>query len=66
MQTKICSECNIEKPISEFYKDKCCLFGVRSKCKECDKKKHHERYQNNREQIILRITILEYESKERK
>ena len=52
MQEKTCTECGITKPINEFYKDDKCLYGVRSKCKECDKKRHVNRYQNNRDEII--------------
>lgn len=35
---KICTKCGIEKPISEFYKDKYHKDGLRSSCKECDRK----------------------------
>jgi len=36
-QTKICSNCKIEKPISKFYKSKIQRFGVRSICIKCGK-----------------------------
>lgn len=52
MQEKTCTECGITKPIIEFYKDDKCLYGVRSKCKECEKKRHANRYKNNRDEII--------------
>lgn len=41
-QTKICSCCNIEKPLSEFFKAKSGKFGVRSDCKVCKVKKRRE------------------------
>jgi len=35
MQTKICTKCNIEKEITEFYSEKSGKFGVKALCKEC-------------------------------
>ncbi len=35
MKTKICTNCNIEKELSEFSKHKKCKYGVRSECKIC-------------------------------
>ena len=34
-QTKTCSTCGIEKPITEFYKQKDHLYGVTHLCKGC-------------------------------
>ena len=34
----ICSKCNIEKPLSDFYKRKDTKFGVRKDCKTCANK----------------------------
>lgn len=36
--TKICTKCNIEKSLSEFYKYKKGRFGVVARCKQCIKK----------------------------
>jgi len=36
---KACSECTTTKPIDEFYKDKVCVDGHSSICKECKTKK---------------------------
>ena len=36
---KICTECKIEKPKSEFYRTKGKNKGLRSGCKECDSKR---------------------------
>jgi len=35
--TKICTECDTEKPLNNFTKDKNGKYGVKSKCKECIK-----------------------------
>ena len=40
--TKTCSKCKIEKPLSEFYKDKNASDGLRNPCKTCDKKTSSE------------------------
>lgn len=37
MQTKICTECQEEKELAEFTKQKAGKYGVTSKCKECMK-----------------------------
>ena len=33
--TKICTKCNTEKLLDNFFKDKNGKYGVKSKCKEC-------------------------------
>ena len=35
MEKKVCKECNQEKVLSEFVKDKQCVDGYRNTCKEC-------------------------------
>ena len=35
MDMKVCGQCNLNKPVSEFHKDKTMKFGLKSKCKEC-------------------------------
>src|SRR5690625_7483955 len=37
---KTCSKCNVEKPLSEFHKEKKGKLGVRAECKKCTKKRH--------------------------
>lgn len=37
--TKVCSSCGIEKKLSLFYKEKKSKDGLRSCCKDCDKKR---------------------------
>jgi hypothetical protein len=38
---KKCTKCGVEKPLSEFYKDKSRPSGQRNSCKSCDKLKSH-------------------------
>ena len=35
MQTKLCSKCQIEKPVSDFYKKERGKYGVAGYCKNC-------------------------------
>ena len=48
---KRCTKCGVEKPFSEFHKDKRTKTGLRSKCNSCRKECSHRYYQNNREKI---------------
>lgn len=52
METKICSKCKIEKPISEFrWKNK--AKGImHSQCKECQKAQEKVHYQESKERQI--------------
>ena len=53
MQTKICTKCKEEKPISEFVKNKKGKYGVRSVCKNCTKKimkKYNGKYKEQQKQ----------------
>jgi len=38
---KKCTKCGIEKPLSEYYKDRSRKSGIRNSCKTCDKLKSH-------------------------
>lgn len=49
----VCSHCGIDKPLSEFYKDKSVKSGHMSKCKECTKKQVSKRYAEKRESILI-------------
>ena len=44
---KKCFKCNIEKPLSEFYKHSQMKDGHVNKCKKCNKKDVSENYQKN-------------------
>ena len=48
---KVCSKCKIEKPLSEFYKDKGKRDGLCSSCKECHINDYKEYSKNNKEKI---------------
>jgi len=39
VSTKICSECKVEKPFDEFYKDSRAKDGFTYKCKVCDSRR---------------------------
>ena len=48
---KICSKCGIEKPITEFHKNKIGKYGVRGNCKECVKLYKKQYNEDNKERI---------------
>jgi len=52
--TKTCSQCQVEKPLSEFYKDKTSQHGIRSQCKRCYSSRIREYYNKNKEAIHAR------------
>jgi hypothetical protein len=43
MNTKVCTGCGIEKPMTEYWKDRSKKHGYSAKCKEC-KKAIHKHY----------------------
>jgi hypothetical protein len=49
MNTKICSVCNNEISIENFYKDSTKKSGVGSACKSCTKQRARDRYKENPE-----------------
>jgi predicted HNH restriction endonuclease len=52
METKVCSSCKIEKPISEFYPQKTHKYGVMSMCKNCFNKLCNDRWIKRKKQYI--------------
>lgn len=63
METKICSKCGVEKPVTEYRKHKGCKLGVRPECKACMAILNHDYYQNNREKINKRSTVYRQKNK---
>jgi len=49
MESKICNVCDMEKPISEFHKDKTKKGGYRNKCKTCQSTYIKKYYKDNKE-----------------
>ena len=49
MQTKTCTKCKVEKPLTEYHKQKLGKYGVTSRCKGCAseiaRERHREYYQ---------------------
>ena len=56
MKTKVCSRCKIEKPLSKFYVNKSCLYGVNSQCKQCHLEKKQEWRKNNPEKYKQQVS----------
>jgi len=54
MKTKICKKCKIEKPHSEYNKDKYSKDGLRYRCRECTCEEYRKYYYNNIENEIIR------------
>jgi len=50
--SKVCSRCNKEKPVNEFYKHKYYKNEIYYLCKECYKKDRKNFYQKYREKIL--------------
>lgn len=68
MQTKKCSKCSKEKPVSEFYKDRGRKDGLYPWCSVCKKAhdKNHSRYAGRKKEWrakIRKIVIQHYGSK---
>ena len=52
METKVCSKCKLEKPLSEFYLHKEHKDGVMSMCKECFNKLCTDRWIKRKKHYI--------------
>jgi len=60
-----CSICGIEKPLTEFYKEKTGWGGYRSDCKACFAGRSKKNYAKNREREIARVKKWQEENRER-
>jgi hypothetical protein len=65
MQTKICTQCEIEKEISEFNNQKLGKFGVTSVCKSCKKLNNRNKYLLNKNKINERTKKWKKENKDK-
>lgn len=76
MDSKVCTKCGIERPLSDFSKNKNGLYGRRSRCKECvrgyyvqNKEKISEwgtqYYAQNRETILERKSAYRTRNKDK-
>lgn len=63
--TKTCSKCGRELPISEFYKDKSRKDGYRSECKECSKLSKKKYNSEHREEINEKNRLYKSKNKEK-
>jgi len=64
-QLKICNKCGIEKPLTEYYKDKHHKFGVRYYCKECNNA-DSIKWQKNNNKRVNEIARRGYEKRKEK
>ena len=61
---KKCTKCGIEKPLSEFHKNKAYKDGLRNQCKSCAAKYRACYYQENKERISEQNARYHQENKE--
>lgn len=54
MTSKVCTSCETEKPITEFYKHVGGKFGVKSQCKVCVNKRNKE-YKEKNPEVVKKI-----------
>ena len=50
---KTCTKCKQDKELTEFYREKHGLYGVKSKCKECLKSSQSDYRSNNKDSVRL-------------
>ena len=65
METKRCSKCGDTKPLTDFYKCKGGVGGVRGDCKACFSVRAHAWYEQNREHVIKRVKQWRQDNRER-
>lgn len=66
---RVCTQCNVYKPLTAFHKHKICLYGVEPMCKECRLEKRRaygrrypERIRNTDLMIRYGISLADYET----
>lgn len=60
--SKVCSKCKLDKPFSQYGKNKSSKYGITSSCKECE----NEYKRNNIEKIRLRDKLRYYKNIEKR
>lgn len=55
MINKVCTKCNIEKPVSEFSKDNSRVSKYKSHCKKCDAARRKQYFKDNLEKERNRL-----------
>lgn len=55
METKQCSQCGVEKPLSSFHSCKSCKDGYRTQCRECRSAYSRKRYRGTRHSHIKEL-----------
>lgn len=52
---KICVRCEVPQSVANFNKSNTSKDGYKSYCRQCDKEKNHERYNQKKDLIIKNI-----------
>lgn len=65
MEKKVCTKCEIEKPLTEYNKEKRVKSGLRACCKECNKANSKKYRQENREKIKAQKKKYRQENREK-
>lgn len=52
MQSKVCSRCNADKPVSAFNTDRKGLHGVRQQCRTCTNEIDRQHYQSRGKRVL--------------
>ncbi|HAI41575.1 MAG TPA: hypothetical protein DCM40_27410, partial [Maribacter sp.] len=66
MKTKKCTKCKIEKPLTEFHKDKYRKDGHSPRCKTCKAQYSAQHYAENKEKILEQKAQYRAENKEKR
>jgi hypothetical protein len=65
VQTKLCRECQVEKPADQFHKAKKASDGLQYRCIACSKLYHAQRYLKEKDKIQQQIQAYRAANKER-
>ena len=65
METKFCTSCKTEQPVSNFHKQAKAKDGLQFRCKDCDRAFHQARYQKDKEKITQQTRKWKAENKDK-